>query len=103
MLPSADYNPAIIGDPQNEKAKQAYIDDEMWRFDMFFPFIVNALVLFFFCLFIKEDSIMFNLSKGDEESALRLVNKLYDVSVEGGQSATDILDSLKLQVMKKET
>ena len=46
---------------------------------------------------------MFNLSKGDEEASLRLIKKLYDVSVESGQSATDILDSLKLQVMKKET
>lgn len=84
LLPNGDYNPALINDPQNELAKQADIDDQWWRFVLFFPIIVNGFILMNFLLYIQEDSIMFNLSEGNEECALKLIVKVYDVSEVSG-------------------
>ena len=50
-------------------------------------------------VFIKDDSIMFNLSKDDDESALRLIDKIYDQS----EDRKEILQTLKQQVQKKST
>ena len=41
------------------------------------PLIINLIMLFNFNFFIKEDSIMFNLSEGNDESALNLIKKVY--------------------------
>lgn len=51
---------------------------------MFFPVLVNGLILLNYSFYIKEDSIMFNLSNGDEESSLRLIEKVYDVAPGSG-------------------
>ena len=60
---------------------------------LFFPVIVNSFILLSYTLLIKDDSIMFNLSQGDQESALRLIRKIYDVSsVDIGQNKNSILD-----------
>ena len=69
---------------------------------LFFPVIVNGLILTCYTLFIKEDSIMFNLSKGDQDGSLRLIRKIYDVSAGSGQNENAILDQLKKQVKKKD-
>lgn len=80
LLPSGDYNPSLQDDPKNLQAKQANIDDEMWRFVYSFPVIINCINLICFCLFIKEDSVMFNLSKFYDEPALALIDKIYHPS-----------------------
>ena len=46
---------------------------------------------------------MFNLSTGDEDSALKLVEKIYDVSPGSGQDAKTIVNQLKKQVKKKDS
>ena len=46
--------------------------------------------------FIKEDSIMFNLSQNKEAEAMRLIDKLYDKS----EDRQEILYTLKKQVKK---
>lgn len=45
-------------------------------------------------VFIKEDSIMFNLSKDDEEGAKRLIDKVYHKD----EDRDEILQALKGQV-----
>ena len=90
LLPSGDYNPALVNDPANLRAKQADIEDQWWHFVLFFPFIVNSLILINYMVYIKEDSIMFNLSQGEEAGALRLIEKIYDTS--GDHDGTTILN-----------
>lgn len=51
-------------------------------------------MLFSMFVFIKEDSIMFNLSKEDDEGALRLIDKVYHPS----EDRNEILATLKKQV-----
>lgn len=95
ILPSGDYNPAIINNIENERAKQEDINDSMWRLVLFFPLIINGLALLSYKLFIKEDSIMFNLSRGEDVAALRLIEKVYDVGSSSDQDAKEILAYLK--------
>lgn len=81
-----------MNDPTNEQAKQADIDDKWWHFVLFFPVIINSFILISFCFFIKEDSIMFNLSEGNEQGALRLIEKIY---VTSKADATEVIDGQK--------
>jgi hypothetical protein len=76
-LPSHDYNPGIEGDTFNDEAKQADINDQFWRLLYGFPILVNGWMLLGFFLFIKEDSIMYNLSVDNEEGALQLIKRVY--------------------------
>lgn len=98
ILPSGDYNPALTDDPKNLEAKQADIDDQKWRLVYFFPIIINCVNLSCFYLFIKYDSIMFSLSKGDDEGALALVDKIYHRSCD----RQEIVKELKKQCKKKD-
>lgn len=91
-----------MNDPKNLLAKQADIDDQWWHFVLLFPVIVNGFLLINYSLYIQEDSIMFNLSTGDEESAIQLVERIYDVSPGSGQDARTIVNQLKKQVKKKD-
>ena len=59
---------------------------------------LNLVMLVNFFLFIKEDSIMFNLSIDNDESALNLIRKVYETKDEKA-----ILSTLKSQVHKKQT
>lgn len=45
----------------------------MWRFILFFPVIINGIILANFLLCIKEDSIMFNLNNGNDDDSLKLI------------------------------
>jgi len=69
-----------LQDEKNMKAKQENIDDSFWRLIYIFPVFINCLMLFCFLCFIKEDSIMFNLSEGKEVEALVLIDKVYNAS-----------------------
>lgn len=106
ILPTDDYNPALgtAGKEfeKNRFAKEADIADQNWRIVLAFPALINALILTFYCLCIKEDSIMFNLSQGNEEGSLILINKIYDISEGSGQDSQVILSHLKKQVKKKD-
>jgi predicted nucleic acid-binding protein len=62
FMPSGDYDPEL-NTPENERAKQADIDDQFWRFLYLIPVFVNA--------------IMFNLSQDKENEALLLIDKIY--------------------------
>ena len=93
-LPAADYDPAIIGDKSNDAAKLADQEDKFWRFLFVFPCFLNVWMLFNMCVFIREDSIMFNLSKDDEEGAKRLIDKVYHKA----EDRDEILKTLKGQV-----
>lgn len=62
-----------------------------------FPIFVNIYILLMFFLFIRTDSIMFNLSKKDSQAALQLIDKVYD-SIEPRDA---ILESLQSQVYEK--
>lgn len=92
-LPSADYDPSIIT-PENTLAKQIDIDDTFWRILYIVPCFLNIWMLFSMFAFIKDDSIMFNLSQDDEQGALRLIDKVYDKS----ENRDEILKTLKRQV-----
>jgi hypothetical protein len=92
-LPTDDYNPAL-SNAKNDMAKLADQEDTFWRFMYIFPCFLNIWMLFNMLVFIKEDSIMFNLSKDDDESALRLIDKVYHKD----EDRNEILQALKGQV-----
>lgn len=52
---------------------------------------MNIIMIFNFSLFIREDSIMFSLTKGHDASAKRLIQKIYSKD----EDTQLILDSLK--------
>ena len=100
FLPQGDYNPSIAfgASIENDFARQANIDDQMWRVLYAIPLILNFYMLFIFIVFIKEDSIMFNLSQDNDSKALVLIDKIYHKS----EDRNVILEALKSQVQKKE-
>ena len=77
ILPQGDYNPEITDDPLNEKARLANINDEWWRFIGAFPVIVCVWMLLSYLININEDSVMFNLSTGNEKDAMKIIKKIY--------------------------
>ena len=72
-LPAADYDPSLPKKGDNLKALNDDKADMFWRFLYGFPVFINIFMLTSFYFFIKEESIMFSLTKGDDESALRLI------------------------------
>jgi hypothetical protein len=98
-LPSGDYNPILADDPENLKAKEADVADSFWRFIYVFPVFLNCIMLFNFLLFIKEEPIMYNLSKEEDAKALILIKKVYHADEDHGA----VLRLLKKQVQKKQT
>jgi hypothetical protein len=97
-LPVDDYNPAL-SNPKNDAAKLIDEQDTFWRFLYIFPCFLNVWMLFNMLVFIREDSIMFSLSKDDDESAKRLIDKVYHKD----ENRDEILQALKDQVQKKST
>ena len=77
FMPPHDYDPEIVNNKANEKAKEADIKDEFWRILYLIPVTINLIMLINFSLFIKEDSIMFNLGQGNDKEALLLIDKVY--------------------------
>lgn len=77
FLPSEDYNPTLGDDAGNVRAKQADIDDSFWRLIYIFPVFLSLVMLLNFIFFIKEEPIMYSLSKEDDTKALVLINKIY--------------------------
>lgn len=51
--------------------------DGFWRFMMFFPILINLVMLGNYFLAINSESIMFSLSQGDDEEAMKLIKKIY--------------------------
>ena len=49
---------------------------------LFFPVLMNLLMLFNFFCFIKGESIMFALQNDDDEAALVLIDKVYNTKEE---------------------
>lgn len=58
---------------------ETYKADKMWRFLFFFPSFVNLFMILVFKTCIGEDSINYNLKHGNDEAALKLIKKMYDV------------------------
>lgn len=96
-LPERDYNPELAKIGENKKAYDAMVADVFWRFIYFFPIMMNVIMLSVFAVFIKTDSIMFNLSVKDEEEALKLIDRVYHKS----EDRMEILRVLKTQVYEK--
>lgn len=92
-LPSADYDPAARS-IANDIAKVEDMHDNFWRILYIVPCFLNIWMLFSMIFFIQDDSIMFNLSKDDDESAMRLIEKVYHHS----ENRKEILKTLKGQV-----
>ena len=44
-LPNEDYSPGLIGNPINDAAKQADIEDQFWRVHYLVPFMVECIML----------------------------------------------------------
>lgn len=53
------------------------MDDSFWRVLYLIPVVMNISMLITFTLFIKQDSIMFNLSNGNDEEARTMIKKIY--------------------------
>ena len=69
-LPLIEYNPDLARSDSsqlNTRAYHALLNNEFWRTIFFIPCIINLLMLFIFHLFIKEDSIMFNVSNNNDK------------------------------------
>jgi len=76
-LPAGDYDPSLPKTGENLKAMNDDKADMFWRFIYVFPVIINIFMLTSFNFCIGEESIMFSLTKGDDEAALRLIQKIY--------------------------
>ena len=63
------------------------------------PAVMNIIMLLNFTLFIREDSIMFNLGQGNDEGAKNIIKKIYDKS----EDSQLILDQLKSQILVPKT
>ena len=63
-LPQADFQPGLTEDPE---ILSLYQNDNWWRFMYIFPCFLNLIMVFSFLIFIKEDSIMFNLSHDNDD------------------------------------
>lgn len=66
-LPDQDYNPALEKSGTNLEAYKADKADHFWRFILFVPVLLNIVMLTVYFCCIKTDSIMFNLSNGNQE------------------------------------
>ena len=56
---------------------QGQLDDGNWRVLYGFSYLCNFITIFFFTFFFKEESISFNISRGNDEQALSLIKKVY--------------------------
>jgi len=74
------------------KAYEANRADEFWRVIYLVPAVLNLFMISAFLLFIKQDSIMFCISKDDDESAMGLIEKVYHSS----EDRKAILANLKI-------
>ena len=97
-LPAADYNPTLGDDALNVQAKQADEGDSFWRVIYGFPVLLSAIMLFNFIFFIKEEPIMYSLSKDEDEEATFLIRKIYHAD----EDHDEVLRLLKQQVQKKQ-
>jgi hypothetical protein len=63
------------------KNLKAYMEDQsdsFWRFMMFFPVLVNTIMLVNFLLCINAEPIMFAVkSEKNEEDAIKMIKKIY--------------------------
>lgn len=44
---------------------------------MFYPILINVIMLTNYFLFIRAESIMFSLSQDDDQEAMKLIKKVY--------------------------
>ena len=76
FLPVEDYDPSLKT-KENNLAEQANKQDIFWRWIYLVPCMINIYMLIVFCVFIREDSVIFNLSQGNDDNAFRLIRKIY--------------------------
>ena len=72
-LPQRDYNPKLKDDAENLIAYNENKSDEFWRVIYIIPVVINSIMLLGFIFGIKYDSIMFNVSKNNDEGALNMI------------------------------
>ena len=82
----------FLPDEATNKQNEIYKNDSFWRWLYLFPSLLNLVMIIVFILFIKEDSIIYNLSTGQEKQALYLINRIYDSF---NEKPNDILKSIK--------
>lgn len=72
------FNSMILGLmlPDSED-KQGQIENENWRVLLGFPIIYQIISLVVFGLFIKEDTIIYNVNQGNDKDALIMLKKVY--------------------------
>jgi MFS family permease len=63
----------FLPDKATDKQNEIYKNDTFWRWLYLFPSLLNLVMVIVFILFIKEDSIIYNLSKGQDKQALNLI------------------------------
>ena len=81
-LPAADFNPDLPRTGANLDAYKADHEDAFWRFILFLPIIINGLMLLNFMVNINAEPIMYALSIDDDAEAMKLIEKVYDESVD---------------------
>jgi len=57
--------------------KEGLLADGNWRIIYGFPYICQALTNLLFLTCFREDSIVFSIGNGDDESAITLIKKVY--------------------------
>jgi len=97
LLPAKDYKIGEVTEA-NMEAKAANVADEMWRVLYGFPAGINLVILVSFFMFIRSDSIMYNLSIEKPEEAMKLIKKVYLPS----NDYEALLKELNTQVYKKD-
>ena len=95
-LPKSEYDPDLDHSVAGAANTLAYIDaknDNFWRVIFIVPLFINILMIISFLIFIREDSLMFNVVNHKDDEALKLIKKVYAKS----EDPDLILSALKLQ------
>lgn len=64
--------------PNETSNIELYKNDTFCYLIYLIPTILNFLMIIIFILFIQEDSIIFNISRGHDQAALNMINTIYD-------------------------
>ena len=97
-LPESDYVPSLPREGENLQAYEADRADVFWRFIYAFPLLINSLMLLSFKFNIDADPIMYCLRHGDEDQAMKLIERVYVLKDEYDRQ--QCLDMLKKRIHK---
>lgn len=85
LLLSAAFGGVLPTDPE------LWVQDDNWRIIYGMPAVISMIQIAAFLVHFTEEPIAFSIGKGDDESAQRLISKLF--SVPGAKTPEDKIEA----------